>query len=49
MDHVNSKWWILIVRPAQLSRLNQQLYMFTLDVKSVLNGNLGGILGGTQC
>jgi hypothetical protein len=22
---------------------------FTLDVKSVLNENLGGILGGTQC
>jgi hypothetical protein len=22
---------------------------FTLDVKSVLNGNLGVILGGTQC
>jgi hypothetical protein len=22
---------------------------FTLDVKSILNGNLGGILGGTQC
>ncbi len=22
---------------------------FTLDVKSVLNDNLGGILGGTQC
>jgi hypothetical protein len=22
---------------------------FTLDVKSMLNGNLGGILGGTQC
>jgi hypothetical protein len=23
--------------------------LFTLDVKSVLNENLGGILGGTQC
>jgi hypothetical protein len=23
--------------------------VFTLDVKSVLNENLGGILGGTQC
>ncbi len=22
---------------------------FTLDVKSLLNENLGGILGGTQC
>ncbi len=22
---------------------------FTLNVKSVLNGSLGGILGGTQC
>ncbi len=22
---------------------------FTLDVKSMLNENLGGILGGTQC
>jgi hypothetical protein len=22
---------------------------FTLDVKSILNENLGGILGGTQC
>ncbi len=22
---------------------------FTLDVKSVLNENLGGVLGGTQC
>jgi hypothetical protein len=22
---------------------------FTLDVKSVLNENIGGILGGTQC
>jgi hypothetical protein len=22
---------------------------FTLDVKTVLNENLGGILGGTQC
>jgi hypothetical protein len=22
---------------------------FTLDIKSVLNENLGGILGGTQC
>jgi hypothetical protein len=23
--------------------------VFTLDVKSMLNENLGGILGGTQC
>jgi hypothetical protein len=25
------------------------IYPFTLDVKSVWNENLGGILGGTQC
>ncbi len=31
--------------------MEQYLYngAFTLDVKSVLNENLGGILGGTQC
>jgi hypothetical protein len=28
---------------------SQNTGAFTLDVKSVLNENLGGILGGTQC
>jgi hypothetical protein len=31
-------------------KINIMLYgAFTLDVKLVLNENLGGILGGTQC
>ncbi len=34
----------------QMSQGVQQLNgVFTLDVKSVLNDNLGGILGGTHC
>jgi hypothetical protein len=28
---------------------NQSNGAFTVDVKSMLNENLGGILGGTQC
>jgi hypothetical protein len=38
-----------------VSRVNKRCMMwsyydtFTLDVKSVLNENLGGILGGNQC
>jgi hypothetical protein len=34
----------------QIQQIHWPYYdAFTLDVKSVLNENLGGILGGTQC
>jgi hypothetical protein len=44
--------WIQTLIPAFRSRVRQQPLTydaFTLDVKSVLNEILGGILGGTQC
>jgi len=40
----------LVMHPPQaLPTIYHSHGAFTLDVKSVLNDNLGGILGGTQC
>jgi hypothetical protein len=35
--------------PTNKARIYYVYGAFTLDVKSVLNENLGGILGGMQC
>ncbi len=41
---LGDRWWHI-----HLGMLEDLYDAFTLDVKSVLNENLGGILGGTQC
>jgi hypothetical protein len=51
MDYGNLYIWILFIFVLFCLHV---VYMnsygaFTLDVKSILNENLGGILGGTQC
>jgi hypothetical protein len=40
-----------IGQSSRISSISSSIYYgaFTLEVKSVLNENLGGILGGTQC
>jgi hypothetical protein len=47
--HSGSKCWVPGFDLGPLYCMQISYGAFTLDVKSVLNENLGGILGGMQC